>query len=388
MKILVPLGTRPEIVKLAPVVAELRRRDHDLRTLATGQHYDPSLADSFFDQLDLHPDARWTLEGSESARLGAILSAAVEEVAAHRADLVLLLGDTNTVPLFSLAARRARIPVAHLEAGLRSRNETSMEEVNRKVAAACCSLHLAPTELAAGFLHAEGVAPTRVRVVGNPVIDVLRRSGIRPRPPAQRAGVVLTAHRATNVDDPVRLAQLVEIVHRLAEQVGPVTFPLHPRTEARLIAAGFYDALAATPGVALAPPLPYDAMLDALAGASLVVTDSGGLQEEASWLGVPVVVLRRSTPRWEGVVNHTSVLVGTDPEAALEAALHLTTPEEQARVANVPCPYGDGHTAQKVADILEEPGIADLLALREPDFTRGALPDFGDPSHGVGARVS
>ena len=376
MKILVPLGTRPEIIKLAPVVAELLRRGHDVRTVATGQHYDPSLSDTFFDQLSLHPDSRWTLSGTDAQRLGSILTQAVDEVVVTAPDLMLLLGDTNTVPLFSLAARRYRVPVAHLEAGLRSFNETSMEEVNRKVAAACCSLHLAPTELAGRFLLAEGVAEKRIRIVGNPVIDVLRQWDIGPRPVAERSGVVFTAHRASNVDDPVRLAQLVEIVQRLAMHVGPVTFPVHPRTESRLIAIGMYDTLASTTGVSMVAPLPYDEMLRALQAASLVVTDSGGLQEEASWLGMPVVVLRRSTPRWEGVANGTSVLVGTDPDSAIAAATAMTTLVEQDRISKIPCPYGDGHSANRVADVLEEPGIAELLSISEPDFTGGMLPNL------------
>ncbi len=378
MRILVPLGTRPEIVKLAPVVAGLVRRGHDVRTIATGQHHDPALTESFFDDLGLLPDTRWTLPDGPGERLGAMLARAVDDLAGpgDRPDLVLLLGDTNTVPVFSLAARRAGVPLAHLEAGLRSRNETSIEEVNRKVAAACASLHLAPTDLAARFLAAEGIPPTRVRVVGNPVLDVLRDWGVTGRPAGERAGVVVTAHRATNVDDPVRLAALDRIVRGLAERVGPVSFPVHPRTEGRLRDAGLYDTLAATPGVELTAPLPYRAMLDALAGARLVVTDSGGLQEEASWLGVPVVVLRRSTPRWEGVAAGTSVLTGMDPDLALAAAERLADPGEQARVAAVPCPYGDGRTAERVADVLEEPGITDLLALLEPDYTDGTWPDL------------
>ena len=153
MRVLVPLGTRPEIVKLAPVVRTLRARGFEVRTVATGQHYDPSLTDAFFEGLGLSPDDRWGLGGDEPQRVGGILENAYRELQAPRPDLVFLMGDTHTVPLFCLAARRFRVPVAHLEAGLRSFNETSLEEVNRKVAGALALLHFAPTELAATFLR-------------------------------------------------------------------------------------------------------------------------------------------------------------------------------------------------------------------------------------------
>ena len=373
MKVLVPFGTRPEIVKLAPIVQELRARSFDVRSVATGQHYDDSLAGAFFRGLDLSPDETWTVEGSEAERVGRILSLAIESVQRWQPDLVLCLGDTWTVPLFCLAARRQQVPVAHLEAGLRSFNQTSMEEVNRTVAAATASLHLAPTGLAARFLQSEGVAPERIHVVGNPVIDVLRRAGVVAAPPEQRSGVVFTAHRATNVDDPARRKELVSLILGLADEVGPVTFPVHPRTMARLEEDGALATLE-RPGVTLLPPLPYDQMLELLCRARVVVTDSGGLQEEAAWLGLPVVVLRRSTPRWEGVEAGASVLTGMEADAALRAAIRMAGPDEQRRIAGIPCPYGDGHTSERVADILVSPDTAHLLAIREPDFTGGGLP--------------
>ena len=228
MKVLVPFGTRPEIIKLAPVVRALVEAGLSVRTVATGQHYDEMLTDAFYEGLRLRPDTRWSLSGSEGERLGAMLGLAYAEIEATRPDLVLCLGDTYTVPSFCLAARRHRVPIAHLEAGLRSFNPTSMEEVNRKVAAATAALHLAPTDLAARFLAAEGITGGRVRVVGNPVIDVLRAMGVAPVPPEQRHRVVVTAHRATNVDDPVRLEALIHLVVSLADEVGPVDLPGPP----------------------------------------------------------------------------------------------------------------------------------------------------------------
>ena len=159
-------------------------------------------------------------------------------------------------------------------------------------------------------------------------------------------------------------------IERLSREV-PLVFPVHPRTDSRLRAAGLRDVLAGHPGVTLTDPLRYGDMLELVAGAAVVVTDSGGLQEEASWLGVPVVVLRRSTPRWEGVTLGTTALVGLDPALAVGAAQEFATPAEQERVAAVPCPYGDGHVGERIAGELATSRVQELLRLTEPDFSTG-----------------
>ena len=364
-RVLVACGTRPEFVKLAPVVAEMRSSGFEVRTVATGQHYDQAMSDSFFDELGLVPDERFDLEGDDAKRLGGLVEQAERELAQGRPELVVVLGDTNTVPAYGLAARRQRVPVVHLEAGLRSFNETSMEEVNRKVAAAVARLQLAPTGLAERFLRAEGVPAERVRVVGNPVIDVLRRLGATPRRREERTHILVTAHRATNVDNPSRLERLVSLVERLAAELGPVVFPLHPRTRARLREASLEARLGAG-RIELSDPVSYTTMLELLATSCLVVTDSGGLQEEASYFGVPVLVLRTSTPRWEGVCLGTARLVGLDVEAAIRAAERFVEPAELARVASVACPYGDGHTAERVTALLADDDVFRMLSIEEP----------------------
>src|SRR5207248_2481846 len=164
-----------------------------------------------------------------------------------------------------------------------------------------------------------------------------------------------------------------DLLRRTASELGPVTFPVHPRTRARLEAAGALGPLEAG-GVRMLEPLPYEGMLTLLASPRVVLTDSGGLQEEAAWLGIPVVVLRRSTPRWEGVAAGTSVLAGLDVDIALGAVRRFCDPDEQRRVAAVPCPYGDGHTAERVAAVLIDPATAPLLELSEPDFVGRDVP--------------
>ena len=377
-RVLVPFGTRPEVVKLAPVVAALTAAGHGVDVVDTGQHTDPALSTRLQEALGLAPGCRFTLPADDpAARLGALHADAARAVTRLRPDVVLALGDTNTVPAYALAARGAGIPFAHLEAGLRSLNPRSVEEVNRRVAAAVAALHLAPTRRAAAFLAAEGVPAERVFVVGNPVVDTLVSRGVRPVPVAERAGVLVTAHRPTNVDDPVRLERLVAVVRALADRIGPVTFPVHPRTAARLAATGL-DAEVAHPDVVLTGPLEYDALLGALASARLTVTDSGGIQEEAAFLGVPVVVLRGSTPRWEGVEAGTTTLASLADDAAadavLAAAARHTSAEGQVRAATLPCPYGDGTTGRQVAALLAEEATDGLLALEEPDFSDGRLP--------------
>jgi UDP-N-acetylglucosamine 2-epimerase (non-hydrolysing) len=375
--VLVPFGTRPEVVKLAPVVAALQQAGHRVTVVDTGQHTDPALSSELQTALGLTPTWRFALPAEQPARTGALHADAAAALTRFAPDLVLALGDTSTVPAYALAARGAGIPFAHVEAGLRSLNARSVEEVNRRVAAAVAQLHFAPTPRAAGFLAAEGVPAERVFVVGNPVVDTLVARGVTPVPVAEREGVLVTAHRPTNVDDPVRLARLVAVVRSLAERVGPVTFPVHPRTAARLAAADLTGELD-HPDITLTGPVDYDKLLITLGSSRLAVTDSGGIQEEAAFLGVPVVVLRSSTPRWEGVEAGTTTLAGlADDDAAaavLAAAEAHTSPAGQARAAALPCPYGDGTTGRQIAAVLGDERTDALLALTEPDYTDGRLP--------------
>jgi UDP-N-acetylglucosamine 2-epimerase (non-hydrolysing) len=375
--VLVPFGTRPEVVKLAPVVTALRGAGHRVSVVDTGQHTDPALSTELQATLGLAPTRRYSLPTEPHARIGALHADAAAALTEFAPDLVLALGDTNTVPAYALAARAAGRPFVHVEAGLRSLNNRSVEEVNRRVAAAVAQLHFAPTSRAAAFLRSEGVPLQRIFVVGNPVIDTLVARGVARVPTVDRTGVLVTAHRPTNVDNPVRLRRLVDVLRDLADRIGPVTFPVHPRTAARLEAMGLTSALD-HPSITLTGPVDYPTMLAALASSRLAVTDSGGIQEEAAYLGVPVVVLRGSTPRWEGVEAGTTTLAGlaTDDAAAavLAAATKHTGPAEQARAASWPCPYGDGTTGAQIAAILADEGTDALLALDEPDFTDGRLP--------------
>ena len=368
LRITIPVGTRPEVIKLAPVVHALRAAGHAVRCIATGQHYDAKMYGDVFAGLGLVPDAVWALNGTEGERLGQLLTSAFAELSAHPADAVLVLGDTYTAPLVAVAARRFGTGVIHLEAGLRSQNGLSVEEVNRKMMVGLATVHLAPTVMAAAFLAGEGVSSSIVRVVGNPVVDAVVAMGIPVRPLSERRGVLLTAHRATNVDTPARLAELVSLVRGLAVAHGPVLFPMHPRTRDRLVTAGWLDELLTTDGLDIVEPLPYPSLLTALSTSTIAVTDSGGLQEEAAYFGVPAVVMRHSTPRWEGVAAGTAVLTGMSAARVLTAVAKLTEPSKLARIADVPCPYGDGTTGAQVVEALEDPSLRSALVPSEPAY--------------------
>lgn len=368
MKLLVPFGTRPEIIKLAPVVHALRIT-HDVVTVASGQQRDAAMVEEVCAGLELEPSVTWTMPTAASDLLGTLVTAAWRQIEADAPDAVMVQGDTSTALAAGLAARRCGVPVIHLEAGLRSWNERSPEELHRRLLAVAASLHLAPTERAAQALRDEGIAPSRVHVVGNSILDGLRLLAVDRRPVRDRRGIVLTAHRPANVDDPERLRAVVALAGALVEVGDRVLFPVHPRTRSRLDGA-LLDALVDA-GVDVVPPLPWRRMIEAVAGARLVVTDSGGLQEEASWFGVPTVVLRQSTPRPEGVEAGIAALTGLDVNRALAAAARLLSPSEQERVADVPCPYGDGHTAERVAALLADPGVWSAMTLREPDLRDG-----------------
>ncbi|MGP3691514.1 non-hydrolyzing UDP-N-acetylglucosamine 2-epimerase [Streptomyces sp. IBSNAI002] len=380
-RILVPLGTRPEIVKLAPVVRGLAAA-HDVRVVFTGQHGSAALGDRMLAEFGLEPAERWDTgpaagpagpARSGAERLGALVAEAGRGLDRQGPDAVLVLGDTNTVPAFCLAAVDAGLPVVHLEAGLRSYNPLSREEANRKLAASLASLHLAPTARAAAVLRAEGVPADRIEVVGNPGLDPLRARGVAVVPPARRAGVLVTAHRPTTVDRPDRLAEVIGIVAALVRQEGGVLFPLHPRTADRLHAFGLMEQLAAT-GAEIRDPLPYPELLERLRHSRAVVTDSGGLQEEAAWLRVPAVVMRGSTPRWEGVERGLARLSPVRHAPVCRAVAEMTEPAAAARLADLDCPYGDGRTAERVAALLGREDVWRRLRPAEPDYTDGRVP--------------
>jgi UDP-N-acetylglucosamine 2-epimerase (non-hydrolysing)/UDP-GlcNAc3NAcA epimerase len=349
VKVVTVIGNRPQFVKAAAVSGPLRA-EHDELLVHTGQHYDDELSTIFVHELAVPaPDIELGLGGGTNSRQTARMLGALSDLLDDEApDAVLVYGDTNSTLAGALAAAQAQIPVAHVEAGMRSFDRAMPEELNRVLTDHVADLLLVSSDVAAGNLAREGVAGD-VEVVGDVMVDVARLLAPRARAdegPLRDAGVIAgdyvlaTAHRAGTVDDRGRLERLVEL---LLGVEAPVVLPLHPRTRARLQEAGLLERLAA--GAILRPPLGYLAFTSLLTRARAVLTDSGGVQKEAYLAGVPCVTLRDSTEWVETVDSGWNVLVDLDAGAA-RAALTRPAPTERPEL------YGDGRAGARVASAM------------------------------------
>jgi UDP-GlcNAc3NAcA epimerase len=350
LRVLTVIGNRPQFVKAAAVSHRLRAVAEEV-LVHTGQHYDTALSQVFFEELGLPaPEHRLDLGGgTNTAQTARMLAALGPLLAAEAPDVVLVYGDTNSTLAGALAGAQAQVPVAHVEAGMRSHDRTMPEELNRVLTDHAASLLLCSSRAPADRLAAEHVAGEIV-VVGDVMVDVAELLAPRAREdlePLRAAGVepggylLATAHRAGNVDDPERLQALVAL---LAAMPAPVVLPLHPRTGARLEAAGLRDGLEAQ-GIHVVAPLGYLEFTSLLLHARAVLTDSGGVQKEAYLAGVPCVTLRETTEWTETLDAGWNTLVGLDAGAAL-AALERTPPSAR------PPLYGDGRAGERVVEAL------------------------------------
>ncbi len=358
------VGARPNFVKMAPLVAALSKRA-GLRNLLihTGQHYDRRMSAEMFDDLDLPQPDRFLGVGSgaHGAQTAKALAACEELLVEEAPDLVVVAGDVNSTLAAALAAVKLGIPIAHLEAGLRSFDWTMPEEINRVLTDRLSDVLLTHSPEALDNLVREGIDPSRVTMVGNTMIDSLRRLEGRARARAawRVAGVeegeyvLITLHRPSNVDVEAQLARIVAALARLANH-APVVFPVHPRTRARLEAAGRWDTLVGA-GVICLEPVGYLDFLSLQSAAGAVVTDSGGIQEESSDLGVPCYTLRPNTERPVTVRLGTNTMLGEDP-AAIES-IRISREPRAPRVI----PGWDGHAGERAAEVLVE-----FLAARSP----------------------
>jgi UDP-GlcNAc3NAcA epimerase len=356
MKVLTVIGNRPQFVKAAAVSYRLREAADEV-LVHTGQHYDAVLSQVFFDELEL-PRPEHLLDlggGTNTEQTGRMLTALAPLLAAERPDVVLVYGDTNSTLAGALAAAQMRIPVAHVEAGMRSFDRAMPEELNRVLADHASDLLLCSSAAPAEHLRRENVAG-EVVVVGDVMVDVAQllaprarvRTAVLEACEVEPGGYLLaTAHRAGTVDDPERLERLVALLTGMPD---PVVLPLHPRTKARLESAGLMGELASAPGVRLVPPLGYLDFTALLLHARAVLTDSGGVQKEAYLAGVRCVTLRDRTEWTETVEAGWNTIVGLDADAA-RAALEREPPADR------PPLYGDGRAGERV--------VQALLALRE-----------------------
>ncbi len=351
MTIAIILGTRPEIIKCSPLVRELEARGEPYYVIHTGQHYSFSMDQVFFDDLRL-PEPKYHLNvgsGEHGAQTGAMLAGIERIFASDMPDMALVQGDTNTVLAGSLVASKSTARLGHVEAGLRSFDRDMPEEVNRVVSDHLSGLLFAPTETAQGHLLSEGISPKSVFVTGNTVVDALRahvalsEERYGSDPVTERDYILVTAHRQENVDNPQRLRSILNAMGRLVGDFGmDVVFPAHPRTVKMMSHFGY------TPphGVSVIDPVGYLRFLQMEARASLIVTDSGGIQEEACILGVPCVTIRDNTERPETVDVGANIVAGTDEDSIVTKADVMLS--EQRTWAN---PYGDGASGKRIIDI-------------------------------------
>ncbi|MEZ4238622.1 MAG: UDP-N-acetylglucosamine 2-epimerase (non-hydrolyzing) [Myxococcota bacterium] len=353
MRCAVVVGTRPEIVKMAPVVRGLRDAGVPFYLLNTGQHYDRVMSGAFFEALQLPAPAHdlGVGSGSHGAQTARILEGAERVFQQEPTGMVLVQGDTNSVVAAALAAVKLHLPVGHVEAGLRSFDRKMPEEINRVVADHVCTALYAPTETSRGLLLAEGLPDERILVTGNTIADVVlgfRDAGrldpheLAPFGVEPDRYVLVTAHRAENVDQRERLAMLLDSVAQVCRKTGlPALYPSHPRTRARLEAFG----LALPPELRLCEPAPLVPFLALERHAALVLTDSGGVQEECCILRTPCVTLRDSTERPETVDVGGNLVAGLVPADVLRAA-----DEVLAHPRTWSNPFGDGTAGRRIAE--------------------------------------
>jgi UDP-N-acetylglucosamine 2-epimerase (non-hydrolysing) len=341
------VGARPQFVKLAPVAEALRGRCRHV-IVHTGQHYDAQLSDVFFSGLHIPaPDVHLGIgSGSHASQTGSMMTALEPVLLEHRPDWVLVYGDTNSTLAAAVAAVKVHLPVAHLEAGLRSFNRQMPEEHNRVLTDHAADLCLAPTDVAMRHLASEGLAE-RSRLVGDVMTDVCLRvaAAVRDEAPTSSAGLgddgyyLATVHRAENTDDPVRLKA---VVAALASLDRPVLLLAHPR----LVATAAHHGIDLAQGsIVVEQPQPYHELIRLALHSCGVVTDSGGLQKEAFLLRVPCTTLRYETEWTETVVLGWNVLAGD--VSTLADAVHRPAPQPTDAT-----PYGDGHAAERTADVL------------------------------------
>ena len=381
MKIATILGTRPEIIKMAPIIDEISKRSIPQIVLHTGQHYDKEMSDNFFRDLEIPtPDYNINVgSGTHGKQTGLMMEGIEKVLLQEKPDIVLVQGDTNAVLAGALVAAKLHIAVGHVEAGLRSFDLTMPEEINRRAADVCSQMYFIPTEESAINLLAEGYSRKNLIITGNTVVDacfrhleIAKKKGFEEKALADLDIenmdniITLTMHRAENVDDEKRVTSIVEALKELDDM--NIIFPIHPRTKNTLKNFGLFDELNDMEHIHIIKPIGYLDFLQLTSLSSLILTDSGGLQEEAITLDVPALTLRYNTERPETVTAGGNILVGADKKAILENVDKILNDKEFCeKMKNAKNPYGDGDAAIKTVDAIEKYYDNGLLNITAPE---------------------
>lgn len=376
MKIAIVIGTRPEIIKMAPVIDEIKKRNLDYVLIHTGQHYDHEMSDQFFLDLEL-PTPNYNIgvgSGLHGEQTAEMMKGIEKVFVDEKPDLVMVQGDTNAVLAGAIVASKLHIPVGHVEAGLRSFDKTMPEEINRMAADVCSQLYYVPTEESAVNLIVEGISPKNVIITGNTVVDACLRnlkiaqnkSDILNKFRDYKNILTLTMHRAENVDNLERLTQITDALIELDELT--IVFPVHPRTLKNLQKFGLYSNLAAKDHIKIIKPVGYLDFLLLLSNSTMIMTDSGGLQEEAITLDVPCMTLRYNTERPETVTTGGNILVGSNRKKIVETArLIMNDPQTRDKMKKALNPYGDGKASEKILEASLREYNNGNLEIKAPD---------------------
>ncbi|MEE0935218.1 MAG: UDP-N-acetylglucosamine 2-epimerase (non-hydrolyzing) [Methanobrevibacter sp.] len=389
MKIATILGTRPEIIKMAPIIDEIDKNNIDQIIIHTGQHYDKEMSDNFFKDLEI-PTPNYNIHvgsGTHGKQTGHMMEGIEEILLKEKPDIVLVQGDTNAVLAGALVCGKLHIAIGHVEAGLRSFDMTMPEEINRRAADVCSTMYFIPTENSAINLLSEGFSRKNLIITGNTVVDacfrhleIAKKRGFEEKS-LKKLDIdnmdnilTLTMHRAENVDVKKRVNNIIDALKELTEM--NVIFPIHPRTKNMLEKFGLFDELNNLKHVHIVKPIGYLDFLLLTSKSTLILTDSGGLQEEAITLNVPALTLRYNTERPETVTAGGNILVGSNKEAIIENANKILNDEKFAdNMKNAINPYGQGDAAKKTVDAIKKYYDEGMLNITAPEeimtsFTR------------------
>ncbi len=362
LKVIIVAGARPNFMKVAPLVAAMKRRSHEFHLILihTGQHYDAAMSDAFFRDLEMpEPDVHLGVgSASHAVQTAEVIKAFEPYVINEKPDWVVVVGDVNSTIACALVCAKLNVKVAHVEAGLRSRDRTMPEEINRILTDQIADLLLTPSVDANENLRAEGIPPQRISFVGNVMIDSLIANLERAKKSTARADLdlankdyaVLTLHRPSNVDDQGAFARILDALEQIAQRL-PIVFPAHPRTRKMIDELGLTERVEKMKGLLVIDPAGYLDFLQLLSGARLVLTDSGGIQEETTVLGIPCITLRENTERPITVEMGTNKIAGTEASKIVEAANAALDHPPDKSAMKIP-PLWDGKAADRILDAL------------------------------------